>query len=433
MGGEFGARRRVLWIAGAVVLAIVAAAATWAVAVRRPDERPVSSGTPVATPAATPSSSDEGDPKMLAQIDAVLKARATAVLTGKLPQFLAHVDTKLRARQQVQYSNLRKLGLRSLSYRREARWVPEPQTQHGKNAYALRIMMLVQVAGIDPAPRYVPAGLTFAERRGRWLLVDDDDLAAEADRRSTPEPWDLGPLEVVRGKGIAVVVPPSERANGRRLVREAAVAVPSVRTATRRAQAGILVVALGDKRSFDADWQTGGHPAAAVAVPNYTVLNAEANRFKVTGSRIVIHPGERRDTGRFLLAHEFTHAAMAPLGRGAPTWLVEGFAEYVELKLTADEGHRRWLADQRRSLRREALPKLTVLPIDGVFHGDYDDQSYGVSWLIVEHLVTTYGLNRVNAFYTELAKSPDDSAVRDRALAKHFKLTESALVAAVKR
>ncbi len=311
--------------------------------------------------------------------------------------------------------------------------MPEKQAQHGANAYAFRIMMLIQVNGIDTSARYVPVGYTFAERNGRWLLVDDDDLAAEADRGKTREPWDLGPLEVVRGPGVLVIVPPSERANGRRLLREARIATPAVRTATRRAQAGILIVALGDGRSFDAEWETGGHPAAAVAVQNYTPIDPEATQFKVTGSRIVIHPSERSDADRFLLAHEFTHAAMSPLGHGAPTWLVEGFAEYVEMKLTAEQGHTEWLADYRRTIRRDGLPKLQVLPIDGVFHGDYDEQSYGVSWLIVEHLVTTYGLPRVNAFYADLAKTPEDPSARDRALAKYFKTTEKALVAAVKR
>ncbi|WP_344175434.1 hypothetical protein [Kribbella lupini] len=430
MGGDFRTRRRVLWMAGVVVLAVAVSAVTWVV--RRPDERPVTSSAPAAV---SPAPVDDTEARMLAQVDALLKARAAAVVAGQLPAFLGQLDprnAKLRARHQLQYANLRKIGLRSLTYRREAGWVPEPQAQHGAKAYAFRIMMLVQVNGIDTSARYVPAGFTFAERNGRWLLVDDDDLAAEADRGKTREPWDLGPLEVVRGPGVLVIVPPSERANGRRLLREARIATPAVRAATRRAQAGILIVALGDGRSFDAEWQTGGHPAAAVAVQNYAPINPEATQFKVTGSRIVIHPSERSDADRFLLAHEFTHAAMSPLGHGAPTWLVEGFAEYVEMELTAAEGHTEWLADYRRSIRREGLPKLKVLPIDGVFHGDYDEQSYGVSWLIVEHLVTKYGLPRVNAFYADLAKSPDDPAARDRALAKHFKTTDAALAAAVK-
>ena len=80
----------------------------------------------------------------------------------------------------------------------------------------------------------------------------------------------------------------------------------------------------------------------------------------------------------------------------------------------------------------DAIPKLTVLPIDGVFHGDYDEESYGVSWIIVEHLATKYGLVKLNALYADLARGADDPAVREQTLRKHLKISEAALVAAVK-
>ncbi len=103
MGGDFRTRRRVLWTAGIVVLAVAVSAVTWAV--RRPDERPVTSDAPALV---TPSVDTEA--RMVAQVDAVLKARAAAVLGGKQPAFLGQLDprnAKLRARHQVQYTNLR--------------------------------------------------------------------------------------------------------------------------------------------------------------------------------------------------------------------------------------------------------------------------------------------------------------------------------------
>jgi len=124
---------------------------------------------------------------------------------------------------------------------------------------------------------------------------------------------------------------------------------------------------------------------------------------------------------------------MAPLGSGAPTWLVEGFAEYVELRLAEQSGHRQGVAAWRRELLRESVPTLAVLPIDGVFHGDYDEESYGVSWIIVEYLVTRYGLAKVNALYADIARGRDDSVVREQVLRKHLKISETALVAAVKK
>lgn len=206
----------------------------------------------------------------------------------------------------------------------------------------------------------------------------------------------------------------------------------AVQSATRRAQAGILVVALADRLSMDPEWRTGGHLAGAVAVPNLAPT-ADPAEFKVIGSRVVINPDERADAGRLLLAHEFTHAAMATLGNSAPAWLVEGLAMYVERQLAERGGQRQDVAERRDELLRTQIPALTVLPIDGVFHGDYDEDTYGVSWIVVEYLVTKYGLKTVHALYAELARASDDPAVRAQVLGKHLKVSEAALIAAVKR
>ncbi len=437
VGVESVNRRRgpVPWIAGGVILAVVAAAVTWGV-VGRGDaggEASAAAGTPMAT-ASEPSVEEQ----MLAGIDVILKARASAVLAGRLSQYLQAVDPKnrkLRQRDQQVFGNLRKLGPSRLSYQVDANWAPEVQPQHGPSARAVRVLMLMQIAGIDTSARATPVGYTFAERGGRWLLVDDDDLAAEADLSAYREPWDLGAIEVARKPGVLVVAPAGERANARRLAQEAQAAIPAVRTATRRAQAGILVIAMADGKSMDPQWRTGGHPAAAVAALNYAPANPEATEFKVVGSRVVINPDQRVKADRLLLAHEFTHAAMSTLGNRAPTWLVEGWAEYVELRLAERSGQRQreWVDDHRDELLQEAIPPLVVLPIDGVFHGEYDEDSYGISWVLVEYLVDRYGLPTVNALYADLAEGPDDPAVRERVLRKHLKLGEAALIATLKK
>lgn len=436
-GAEVGqrGRGRAGWIAGGVALAVVAASVTWFVAGREESgPRAAGDGGVSVTPTAAASASvPDAEAQMLAEVDGILKARASAVTAGRLPQYLQNVDpgnAKLLQRDRQVFANLRKLGLRQFSYVRESSYVPE---KHGAGGWAIRLMMVVQIAGIDSAPRATPLGYTFAQRGGRWVLVADNDLAAERDRGTHREPWDLGEIDVARGKGVLVVVPAGEGKNARRLLVESQAAVPGVQTATRRAQAGILVIAMANRKSMAPEWATGGHPAGAVAAQNFTPANAELTEFKVTGSRVVINPDYRTRSDRLLLAHEFTHAAMSPLGHAAPTWLVEGFAMYVEQRLAEQSGNEGEVADWRDELLSNSVKPLVVLPIDGVFHGDYDEESYGVSWLIVEYLVTKYGLPKLNAFYAEVAKGPDDPALREQALRKHFKLSETALVAALKK
>ncbi|WBQ06265.1 hypothetical protein [Kribbella sp. CA-293567] len=426
-----------VWVVGASVLAVVAAGGV-AYGVLGRDEVPKASVGASVTPSATGavvSAEELAEQKMAAGIDVALKGRAAALQSGTLAQFLAYSDPKnvkqLERDRQV-FANLRLIGMKQVSYLRQLSFTPELRPKLGKNARAVRVKMLTQIAGIDPAPRLTQLGFALVERGGRWLVVDDDDAEA-GERGDGREPWEIGPIEVSRGRGVLVISSPGDGENGRRLVKEALAAVPAVQAATKRAQAGILVVAMAGARSWDQTTITGGHPADAVAIPNFTPTNAEATEYKVTASRIVINPTGRKKTDRFLLAHEFVHAAMAPLGDGAPIWLVEGYAEYVQYRLLERSNYSDWVAGERRQFRSTARKSLVVLPIDGVFHGDYDESSYGIAWIIVEHLVKKYGQSTVNAFYAELAKGLDDPALRDQALLKYFKLTDAALVAAVKK
>lgn len=422
-------RRRTWWTTGAVVLAVGAAAVAWSVV--RPEPNAGPGGT---TTSSGPVQSAPSEEQLHARVDAVLKARAAAVRAGNLPQFLATVDPKnekLQQQQQSMFANLRKLGVQKLSYQREPQWVPDAQPQHGPNAYAFRLQMLVQLAGIDPAPRAIPLGYTFVDQDGRLLLVDDDDLNDSEGRGTYLEPWDLGAVEAVRKPGVLVVVPAGERANGERLAREVRAAAPGVRAATSRSQRGVLVIAMADLRSMDPEWTSGDHPASAVAAVNLTPVAGDLDKLKVVGSRVVIHPEERKSADRHLLAHELTHAAMAPLGYGVPTWLVEGLAEYAEMQL-AEQGEDADVLDRRDEILADAIPQLTVLPIDGVFYGEYDEDTYGISWILVEYLMTRYGQAKVNALYADLARGADDPVIREQLLHKHLKLSESALVAAVK-
>jgi hypothetical protein len=442
MGDEQVARGRgrvrkwsIAAIAASVVVAGVAVnVMSWREQVPKAATTAGDSATPVDT--STPTAAAPGEATVgsspLTEIENMLEARAGALLHGSLAQFLAFTDpknAKLVQRDKQLFANFRKLGIRQVDYQLSPDFTPERRPKLGPTARAFRLATFVQIGGIDPAPRYSEVGYTFARRGGHWLLVDDDDAAA-ANHDGTLEPWELGPIEVARGRGVLVVSSPGEGRNGRRLAREAEAAMPSVQAATKRAPAGVLVVAMADRRSFP-ETSIEGEPAGAIAMGNYVAMDAALIGFKSIGSRVVINPSKRKTTDREVLAHEFTHAAMSPLGEGAPTWLVEGYAEYVERHLAERGSDGQWVADARRKLRRTAIKSLTVPPANDVFYDREDN--YGVSWLIVEYLVNKYGLAKLNALYADLATSRDDPTTRDRILRKHLSVTETILVAAVKK
>jgi hypothetical protein len=412
-----------------VVVAVVALGLVGAVlaVTRGPDGKPAANAS--STPSAGADPAAERDKRVAAGIDGVLEVRAAAVMSGRLDRFLALVDPgnqALRRSQATLFANLRKLGLQSLSYRRLVPFIPEAV---GGGRYQMHVMSFVQVRGIDPAPRMTARLYTLADQSGTWRLTADQPEP----RAEGSEPWDLDPIEVVRGPRVAVVVDTGERHNGSRLATESAAALRAVRDILGRAPAGILVVAVADKRAIGDVVAAGGHQAVAVARPNLVMKDpSDLTLARVSGSRVVVNPGVRREANRYLMSHEFTHVVMAPLGGNSPLWLVEGLAEYTLYAFNERTGHRAWVADQRAEVRRKSIPDLTVLPIDGVFRGDFGDDSYGVSWVITEYLVRTYGVRTVLALYADLAKSSDDPAIRERILRKHLRAGETAVVAAVR-
>ena len=391
-------------------------------------------GTSQVAAAALPAGADRAsaqEKRVTTGIDAVLKARAAAITEGRLDDFLGWLDpgnAKLRTGQTTVFANLRAVGLRNLSYRRQLPYVPEPI---GKGRYRMRVTMLVQVRGVDAVPRMTVRVYTFAVRANRWRIIAD----APDPRVTAIEPWDLGRrIEVVRRDGVAVIVDAGERAVGTRLARQSTAALDAVRGIVGRGPAAILVVAVSDRRAMGRVVAAEGRLAVAVARQNLSVADPEnLTAWRITGSRIIVNGADRKRATEYLLSHEFTHAAMAPLGSHAPLWLVEGLAEYTLYTLNEQAGNGDWVAEQRARVRRNAIRELTVLPIDGLFRGSYGEDSYATSWYITDYLIRRFGRESVLALYTDLAAEPDDPRVREQQFRKHLGLGEDGIVAAVRK
>lgn len=422
-------RRPLIWAVTLLATAFLAGSLTWLTV--RDDSAPRRAG--VATSPSTPAIPEPvpaDDPELRDDFDRMLRDRAQGILTGRLDLFLARVAPAFRAEQTRYYANLRAIRPAELSFLRHTYW-PEPRVQqrHGSQAHAFLVVMRIRIAGIDAAPRVTEVGYSVARRGGRYLLVGDDDIDPDLGVGEHREPWDFGPIEVVRRPGVMVVVSKGEGRLGRRLAREATAVVPAVRSLTGRPLHGLLVAAMKDRRVLGSDLRSGGESIAAVAVPNQLpVTPRNRSRYRIVGSRIIVHPDYRHEADRMLLAHEFTHAAWAPV-LGAPTWLVEGYAVLVEMEVARDIGYADYVGRRRHKVLTESIPGLKDLPIDGLFHGDYGEDSYGISWVIVAYLAEQYGRARLNAFYTDFPSDLDE----DRLLRKHFGVDSAGLLAAVKK
>lgn len=377
----------------------------------------------------------EAERKTGAAVDVILQRRARAVLTGDQAAFLQDLDPSnaaLRRRHIQLFQNLRTLGFRAIAYHRAEVWLND---KAGPDSTAFRVVMRYQLAGPGHVPTVTELGYTFAPKAGRWLLVDDDDLDADLDDAHR-QPWDFGPIQVVRRPGVFVIVSAGDGAFGRKVAADSLIALAEVRKVWQsRLQPTVIVVAMKEQAALVRSWELPGHEIAAIAMHLIdNTVPTDRTTGKVVGGWVVVNPKERKDVDTGLLAHEFTHVGAVWLGGGAPLWLVEGLAEYVRYQVVADRS-RGWamgVEEYRDEIRADSLGQLKVLPIDGVFHGDFGEDTYGVSWLAAEHLVKAVGVRKVTDFYVEVAKLNGDPALREQLLQKHTGFTEQKLVAALR-
>ena len=127
----------------------------------------------------------------------------------------------------------------------------------------------------------------------------------------------------------------------------------------------------------------------------------------VAGQRVVLSPNGVRALSipslRVVLRHEITHlAARADTVDGSPTWLLEGFADYVGYRdsgVTLAEG----APDLAKQVRDEGPP--TSLPEDRAFRssGSDLDLAYQQSWSLARFVAERYGEDTLVELYRTLA------------------------------
>jgi hypothetical protein len=108
------------------------------------------------------------------------------------------------------------------------------------------------------------------------------------------------------------------------------------------------------------------------------------------------------DPGRQVVTtHEVTHLATGSVrGRGVPTWLIEGFADYVGY-LHAGIPLQRAAIELSAEVRAGKVPRS--LPDEAAFDGGRQPSAYEQSWLAVSLLVREHGERLVVRLYRAVA------------------------------
>lgn len=321
-------------------------------------------------PGATPT---PAPPDAVRAITRALDARAQAVRQADPEAFARLVGGggRFRDAQETWFTNVTQLPVRRLRYE-----LDRGSLVRDGDAYSVTADLVLQLEGYDPAPVVTPTRLRFRpapKQPARFLLTSI--LPA------SPQPWDLGPVEVREGAGVLGVFDAGSVDASPALLDSVESGIASVTATVPYDWSGSVVVyALSDPEFLlGLDDVPGDDPGDldAVAFPVGDSTRVALN------PRMLDQAGRERDR---LVRHELTHVAVGVHDDAAPVWLSEGLAEYVAVRPLAPEDRR-----IPEVALRAAEEGVTDLPDDESFNGDDSEVHYGLAWWAVEYVADAYG------------------------------------------
>jgi hypothetical protein len=394
-----------------------------------PRSAPTHSPAPAQSP--VPSSSPEPDHRPAAphNLEGLLNSLADAVDTGNRAEFTALFtdrDPGFRQTADMIWDNLDAIRPSPLALRATGDKHPLSKRRAsvlGKKAYAAEVRV-----------RWAVPGDTAASDQRVWMTVVPTGSGLRwggiVDAPSAPDPtplWWLEPVQfrhnraatVIAGARVDVgrwlaaantaVTRDTSRLRGADWNHHVVIVVPSTEQLMERS----LGVSSGsDSQLAAVSWADGstGHPPI----------------------RIMINPDGQPSAlaTAIVLAHETVHVATrSPVSR-APSWLVEGYADYIaylNYPQAVQPAAERLLADVKRDDPPAALPGE-----DDFTAGHHDlNRSYAEAWTLCRYLADRYGDQQLWRFYRTVDASPDGSI--SGAAHQVFKISEHQLVAGWQR
>jgi hypothetical protein len=351
-------------------------------------------------------------------IEAMLFLRSKAILDRDRKAFLASVDPRqrrFRAAQARMFDNLRRVPLASWSYTFDPTrsQVLTPDRQYDAPTWSpAHFALHYRLRGFDRQPTNLEQYPTFVQRHGQWFLASLSDYTG-AGLRSAHDLWDFGPVAVVRRPNVLVLGHPSSLATMAGVAAEVVADIPRVTAVWGRGWARRAVVVVpSTQRELSRVVADFGDldKIAAVATAEISIGTRRANP---VGDRIGINPAnwpKISSLGRqIVLTHELTHVATRALTTAAtPSWLAEGFADYVGYLGTGIPTP--FVAqDLATDIRRGKVPHR--LPKDTQFNGANARlaQAYEGGWMACRLIADRYGQRALVRFYRVVGRSTSDA------------------------
>jgi hypothetical protein len=260
--------------------------------------------------------------------------------------------------------------------------------------------------GFDRSPERMEVRIRFAPSHGHLAVAG----IGGGDRRSPL--WLSGPGQVRRPPGVLVVVQ-GDAAEADRVAGLASTAVPQVRRVLPRWDGPLVVEVPATEQRLEGALHADPGQYDGIAAVTTSVDGSRSRRAPV---HVFVNPQTflplKQDGAQVVLTHEATHVATSAATSTSPTWLVEGFADYVALRA------------QRLPLRTSASRIIALVRTAGVpahLPGDDDfatgaahlEARYESAWLACRLLARSAGPGALVAFYRAVdAGQPVATALR---------------------
>jgi hypothetical protein len=293
------------------------------------------------------------------------------------------------------FANARALRLRQLSMRyvdeQDGALTAEERQRLGNDAWVAAVDVTYRIPGYDPSATHLETSFIFDSRDGKARIVS---VGGHGNRSPS---WLMGRLSVVRTPRTLVLASPS--ADARHFSTMAQRAVHDVDQVLTHWTGKLTIEVPDSERQMDQMLHATQEQDANIAAVTTTVTGTVVPGTPV---HVFVNPrvfGTLRPKGaQVVLSHEATHVATQAAFADMPTWLLEGFADYVALDhagVPVQVAAKQILARIRKDGPPRHLPTAADLsPTANGLGATYEE-----AWLACRYLGERYGENRLVSFY----------------------------------
>ena len=373
---------------------------------RGPEKAVLPSQQPSGSPSGSPL--DEGADSRADDASALLAQLVEALRSGSradVGALAAPGDRAAADELEALRHNVRAMGVTDLSMRYvdedDGRLTDEQQRRYGDRAWVADVQLGWRVDGFDVHDSHREVPITLLETRGGGATF----LSSRADVGDATPLWMLQRVDVRRtGRSLVAVAGDGSAARFSGLADQA---VADVRKVLPDWRGRLVVEVPGDEQQLGRVLGSESGSYGGIAAVTTTVdgsLSPQAPVHIFVNPRVFDPLGTRGS--QIVMSHEATHVATGAAVSSMPTWLLEGFADFVALDhvdLPVSVTASQILARVRKSGPPAHLPGKTEFDPENQALG----ASYESAWLACRLLAERYGEKRLIAFYR--ASDRDDS------------------------